>query len=157
MHKLPDILHMDLNVLGSMSLNWISGDSNGALIVTIDDSGKILFEPTFSKYPLQPQTLSSCIHNSSILSLYIWECYGTMLLNWTFDWYIYKHEHMSWSRLSIFFVTFPITINKSNLALSNILFYRKSHELLFLEQSLRSSWMLYNGYHEADPCILKPH
>ena len=37
MHKLLDIVHMDLNVLGYLSLNWISGGLNGALIVTIDD------------------------------------------------------------------------------------------------------------------------
>ena len=36
MHKLSDVGHMDLNVLGSLSLNWIIADLNGALIVTID-------------------------------------------------------------------------------------------------------------------------
>ena len=41
MHKLPDVVHMDLNVFGSLSLNWISRDSNGDLIVTIDDSGSL--------------------------------------------------------------------------------------------------------------------
>ena len=37
MQKLSDIVHMDLNVFGSLSLNWISGYLNGAFIVTIDD------------------------------------------------------------------------------------------------------------------------
>ena len=36
MHKLPDVVHMDLNVVGSMFLNWIIVDSNGTLIITID-------------------------------------------------------------------------------------------------------------------------
>ena len=38
MHKLPDVVHVDLNVLGSMSLKWIIADSNGALIITVDNS-----------------------------------------------------------------------------------------------------------------------
>ena len=38
MHKLSDVVHMDLKVFGSLSLNWIIADSNGALIITIDNS-----------------------------------------------------------------------------------------------------------------------
>ena len=38
MHKLSDVVHMDLNVLGSLSMKWIIADSNGALIITIDTS-----------------------------------------------------------------------------------------------------------------------
>ena len=41
MHKLPNIVHMDLNVLGSLSLNSINGDFHGALIVTIDEYLKL--------------------------------------------------------------------------------------------------------------------
>ena len=37
MHKLYDVVHIDLNVFGSMSLNWIIVDLNGALIITIDN------------------------------------------------------------------------------------------------------------------------
>ena len=37
-HKLFDIVHMDINVFGSLSLNWIISDSNGALIITVDNS-----------------------------------------------------------------------------------------------------------------------
>ena len=36
MHKLSDVVHMDLNVFGSLSLNWIILDSNGTMIITID-------------------------------------------------------------------------------------------------------------------------
>ena len=36
MHKLFDVVHMDLNVFGSLSLKWIIVDSNGTLIITID-------------------------------------------------------------------------------------------------------------------------
>ena len=39
MHKLLDVVHMDINVLGSLYLKWINGDLNGAFIVTIDDNG----------------------------------------------------------------------------------------------------------------------
>ena len=38
MHKLSDVVHMDLNVLGSLSLNWIIVDSNGGLIITVYNS-----------------------------------------------------------------------------------------------------------------------
>ena len=38
MYKLSDVVHMDLNVLGLLSLNWIITDSNGALIITVDNS-----------------------------------------------------------------------------------------------------------------------
>ena len=38
MHKLSDVVHMDLNVLGSLSLNWIIIDLNGALIIIVDNS-----------------------------------------------------------------------------------------------------------------------
>ena len=33
MHKMSDVVHMDLNVLGSLSLNWIIIDLNVALII----------------------------------------------------------------------------------------------------------------------------
>ena len=35
MHKLSDVVHMDLNVFGSLSLDWIIADLNGTLIITI--------------------------------------------------------------------------------------------------------------------------
>ena len=38
MHKLSDVVHMDLSVFGSLSLNSIIVDSNGTLIITIDSS-----------------------------------------------------------------------------------------------------------------------
>ena len=38
MHKLSDVVHMDFNVFGSLSLNWIIVDLNGTLIITIDSS-----------------------------------------------------------------------------------------------------------------------
>ena len=38
MHKLSDVVHMDLNVFGSLSLNSIIAYLNGSLISTIDNS-----------------------------------------------------------------------------------------------------------------------
>ena len=38
MYKLSDVVHMDLNVFGSLSMNWIIAYSNGTLIITIDNS-----------------------------------------------------------------------------------------------------------------------
>ena len=35
MHKLSNVVHMDLNVFGSMLLNWIIVDMNGTLIVIV--------------------------------------------------------------------------------------------------------------------------
>ena len=36
MHKLSDVVHIDLNVLGSLALNWIIADLNADLIITVD-------------------------------------------------------------------------------------------------------------------------
>ena len=41
MYKLYDVVHMDINVLGSLSLNWIIANLNGALIITVDNSLKL--------------------------------------------------------------------------------------------------------------------
>ena len=38
MHKFSDVVHMDLNVSGSLLLNWILVDSNGTLVITVDGS-----------------------------------------------------------------------------------------------------------------------
>ena len=38
MHKLSDVVHMDLNVFGSLLLNWIFADLNGTLVITVDGS-----------------------------------------------------------------------------------------------------------------------
>ena len=38
MQKLSDVVHMDLNVFGSLSLNWIIEDLNGALIIIVYNS-----------------------------------------------------------------------------------------------------------------------
>ena len=41
MHKLSDVVHMDLNVFGSLSMKWIIADSNGAMIIIVDNSLKL--------------------------------------------------------------------------------------------------------------------
>ena len=38
MHKFSDVVHMDLNVSGSLLLNWIFAYSNGNLVITVDGS-----------------------------------------------------------------------------------------------------------------------
>ena len=35
MHKLSDVVHMDLNVFGSPLLNWIFADSNGTMVIIV--------------------------------------------------------------------------------------------------------------------------
>ena len=37
-HKFSDVVHVDLDVLGSLSLNWIFRDLESTLIVTKHDS-----------------------------------------------------------------------------------------------------------------------
>ena len=38
MHKLSDVVHVNLNVSGSLLLNWILVDSNGTLVIIVDGS-----------------------------------------------------------------------------------------------------------------------
>ena len=38
MHKLSDVVHVNLNVSGSLLLNWLFADSNGTLVITVDGS-----------------------------------------------------------------------------------------------------------------------
>ena len=38
MHKFSDVVHVDLNVSGSLLLNWIFVDSNGTLVIRVDGS-----------------------------------------------------------------------------------------------------------------------
>ena len=38
MHKLSDVVHVNINVSGSLLLNWILVDLNGTLVITIDGS-----------------------------------------------------------------------------------------------------------------------
>ena len=38
MHKLSDVVHMDLDVFGSMLMKWIIADLNGTLIIIVDSS-----------------------------------------------------------------------------------------------------------------------
>ena len=38
MHKLSNVVHVNLNVSGSLLLNWIFADLNGTLVITVDGS-----------------------------------------------------------------------------------------------------------------------
>ena len=38
MHKLSDVVHVNLNVFGSLLLNWILADLNGTLLIIVDGS-----------------------------------------------------------------------------------------------------------------------
>ena len=38
MHKFSNVVHMDLNVSGSLLLNCILADLNGTLMITVDGS-----------------------------------------------------------------------------------------------------------------------
>ena len=51
MHKLSDVVHVNLNVSGSLLLNWILADSNGTLVITVDGSLVLRFETTLQVNP----------------------------------------------------------------------------------------------------------
>ena len=38
MHKLSDVVHVNLNVSGSLLLRWIFADLNGTLVIIVDGS-----------------------------------------------------------------------------------------------------------------------
>ena len=69
MDQLVDVIHMNLDVLGSLPLNWINRYLNGPLIVTKYDSRKWILNTKLGENPPQPNNLCSCIHYTSILYL----------------------------------------------------------------------------------------
>ena len=52
MHKLSDVVHMDLNVLGSMFMNWVIEYLNGALIITVYRSHILQVSPATTNIEL---------------------------------------------------------------------------------------------------------
>ena len=114
MHKSSDAVHMNLDVFGSLPQYWISWDMNGTLVVTIDDCRILCLNPKLSKYSVQPQTLSRCIHNYFIFCLCRWKYNCTLILIWPTDCSIWKHTHISRSLFFIIVITFQIRVNKTN-------------------------------------------
>jgi len=67
--SLPDEVEIDLNVLGALMLNWITGHIDGADVVTVDQCSSTKRCVQLKKKLAQPSRLSDCISNGAILSV----------------------------------------------------------------------------------------
>ena len=67
--SLPDEVEIDLNMLGVLMLNWITGHINGADVVTVDQCSSTKRCVQLKKKLAQPSHLSDCISNGAILSV----------------------------------------------------------------------------------------
>jgi hypothetical protein len=70
MNKLLNEVHMNLNVLGLLSVNQISSDLNGTFIVTKNDTCVVVLNTKLCEKVLNQNHFSGCINNSPILCLY---------------------------------------------------------------------------------------
>ena len=67
--SLPDEVEIDLNVLGALMLNWITGHIDGADVVIVDQCSSTKRCVQLKKKLAQPIRLSDCISNGAILSV----------------------------------------------------------------------------------------
>lgn len=72
MNQLLDVVHVDLNVLGSLMMDQIVRDLNHTLVVTIDDFGLPKGNSKLSENVLKVDDLSSSINNSLIRNKLDW-------------------------------------------------------------------------------------
>ena len=80
-HQDPNVVNVYLYVIGPLSLHYINGNLDFTFIVTPNDSGWTECKSNFSKNTLQPHTLCSCVHWSSVLGLSWLNWYSVMFLN----------------------------------------------------------------------------
>jgi len=78
--SLPDEVEIDLNVLGALMLNWITGHIDGADVVTVDQCSSTKRCVQLKKKLAQPSRLSDCIINGAILSFGTGSGYSTLTL-----------------------------------------------------------------------------
>ena len=114
MHQDPDVVHVYLYVIGPISMYWISGNIYFTFIFTPNDSGWIKCKTKLSNNALQPHTLCSCVHSSSILGLNWWKGYSVMFITWPVYGTMFKREYITWSGLFSNGVSILIRISKSN-------------------------------------------
>ena len=69
MYQLCDVIYMDANVFGSLSLHWVSTKLEHNLIVTPNDSQTIKLDSNIGEYVLNPNFLNSDINFSYVLDL----------------------------------------------------------------------------------------
>ena len=67
--SLPDEVEIDLDVLGALMLNWITGHIDGTDVVTVDQCSSTKRCVQLKKKLAQPSRLSDCISNGAILSV----------------------------------------------------------------------------------------
>ena len=78
--SLPDEVEIDLNVLGALMLNWITGHIDGADVVIVDQCSSTKRCVLLKKKLAQPSRLSDCISNDAILSFGTGSGYSTLTL-----------------------------------------------------------------------------
>jgi hypothetical protein len=71
---------VDLDVFGSLMMNWVLRDLDGTLVVTVDDWWLLKSDAKFSEDILNPNNPSGSISNPSILSLSRRKSNGMLLL-----------------------------------------------------------------------------
>jgi hypothetical protein len=59
MYHLSDVMHMDLDVFGPLSLHWVSAKLESTLIVTPNDSRMVELDVELSEEVLKPKCLNS--------------------------------------------------------------------------------------------------
>jgi hypothetical protein len=70
MYQLSDVMHMDLDVFGPLSLHWVSTKLESTLIVTPNDSRMMELDANLSEEVLKPKFLNSDVDHSFVLNLY---------------------------------------------------------------------------------------
>jgi len=79
-NTLPHEVEIDLNVLGALMLNWITGHIDGADVVIVDQCSSTKRCVLLKKKLVQPSRLSDCISNDAILSFGTGSGYSTLTL-----------------------------------------------------------------------------
>jgi hypothetical protein len=68
-YHLSDVMHMDLNVIGPLSLHWVSAKLESTLIVTPNDSRTMKLDVKLNEEVLKPKCLNGDIDHSSVLDI----------------------------------------------------------------------------------------
>lgn len=69
MYQLSDVVHMDLDVFGPLSLHWVSTNLESTMIVTPNDSRTMKLDVKLGEEVLKPKCLNSGVDCSYVLNL----------------------------------------------------------------------------------------
>jgi hypothetical protein len=70
MYQLFDVMHMDLNVFGPLSLHWVFAKLESTLILTPNDSRMMKLDVELSEEVIKPKFLNNDVALSFVLELY---------------------------------------------------------------------------------------